>query len=99
MRTEQVVKLSGATPRQVEFWRSRGYITPSISNPSGSGRLRDWSETDVVKVLFMRHLIAIGMDPLRAAGWWDEGSQRIDIDSEFVSVQIDIKAMRESLFP
>jgi hypothetical protein len=83
------------TYRQLLHWTALGYIKPSERERTGTGNPIQWSTEDAVQVCVMRQLTAIGFAPARAAEHRaDPETVEIGIDSENVSVRIDIEAIR-----
>lgn len=48
--TSDVVRLTGATKRQVDYWRTRGHIVPSGHSPRGSGEYAIWTGLDIRRI-------------------------------------------------
>lgn len=54
LSTDEVARRAGVTVRQLRYWRTRGYVTPSIA--PGTGRPGDylrWSEEDVARARYL----------------------------------------------
>ena len=47
--THEMMNLTGATFRQLDYWVKRGLLEP-IGNPSGSGHYRNFVSADIQKV-------------------------------------------------
>jgi DNA-binding transcriptional MerR regulator len=58
--TAQVARLTGLTPRQLDWWDRRGFLRPSVTAASGYGSRRRYSFTDVVKLRLASRLRAAG---------------------------------------
>ena len=58
--TAEVAKLTGLTPRQLDWWDRRGFISPSSAQAAGYGSKRRYSFTDVVKLRLAARLRAAG---------------------------------------
>jgi len=56
----------GATPRQLDFWIRMGYLLPDQPAP-GSGRSREWPESEIQVAQLMARLVAGGFVPAAAA--------------------------------
>lgn len=69
MRTPEVVRLSGATYRQVSYWASLG-ILPGVPRRPGNGQPRTWSTPDAHRIRLVASAVKHGFSPsyaLRAA--------------------------------
>jgi DNA-binding transcriptional MerR regulator len=58
--TSEVARLTGLTPRQLDWWDRRGFLRPSVMAASGYGTRRRYSFTDVVKLRLAARLRAAG---------------------------------------
>jgi DNA-binding transcriptional MerR regulator len=58
--TAEVARLTGLTPRQLDWWDRRGFLRPSVTAASGYGTRRRYSFTDVVKLRLAARLRAAG---------------------------------------
>lgn len=52
--------MTGLTPRQLDWWDRRGFLSPSATRASGYGSKRRYSFTDVVKLRLAARLRAAG---------------------------------------
>lgn len=59
--TNTVVKLTGLTPRQIDYWDRTHFIKPSIKEAAGYGTGRLYSFEDVVQLKVARTLIDKGV--------------------------------------
>ena len=59
--TAQAARLSGLTPRQLDYWARRGFLRPSLQEASGYGSSRRYSFTDIVKLRVAARLRASGI--------------------------------------
>ncbi len=58
--TADVARLTGLSPRQLDWWDRRGFLRPSVTAASGYGTRRRYSFTDVVKLRIAARLRAAG---------------------------------------
>lgn len=58
--TAEVAKVTGLTPRQLDWWDRRGFLSPSVAGAAGYGSRRRYSFTDVVKLRLAARLRAAG---------------------------------------
>ena len=59
--TNTVVKLTGLTPRQIDYWDRTHFIKPSVKEAAGHGTGRLYSFEDVVQLKVARTLIDKGV--------------------------------------
>lgn len=59
--TKQVLKLTGLTTRQVDYWDRSHFIKPSIKEASGYGSTRLYSFTDLVQLKVAKTLMDKGI--------------------------------------
>ncbi len=59
--TKTAVKLTGLTPRQVDYWDRTHFIKPSVKEASGYGTGRLYSFEDIVQLKVAKTLIAKGV--------------------------------------
>ncbi len=52
--------MTGLTPRQLDWWDRRGFLSPSATRAAGYGSKRRYSFTDVVKLRLAARLRAAG---------------------------------------
>lgn len=57
-----VVRLTGATARQLVYWVDQGVIAPSVTAAGGSGGRHRWSATDVRTIRVLAKLADLGCD-------------------------------------
>lgn len=60
-KTDEVARLTGLTPRQLDHWDRTGFIRPSISPARGRGSSRLYSFTDVVQLRVAKELRDAGV--------------------------------------
>lgn len=61
-RTVDVVRLSGASYRQLDYWDLTGYLVPSVRPRAGTGGpVRLYSEADVAKARLTMFLMGCGV--------------------------------------
>jgi DNA-binding transcriptional MerR regulator len=58
--TAEVARVTGLSPRQLDWWDRRGFLSPSISGAKGYGSKRRYSFTDVVRLRLAARLRAAG---------------------------------------
>lgn len=62
---EHVLRVSGASARQLDHWRTRGYLKPE--GKGGCGTSFRWSADEVRAAVAMTRLVAAGITPAAAA--------------------------------
>lgn len=67
--TARAARLSGLSPRQLDYWDRRGLLTPSVAAAAGYGSSRRYSFADVVRLRVAARLRAagFGLQSLRQA--------------------------------
>jgi DNA-binding transcriptional MerR regulator len=58
--TAEVARVTGLTPRQLDWWDRRGFLSPSVAAAKGYGSRRRYSFTDVVRLRLAARLRAAG---------------------------------------
>src|SRR5207247_10061023 len=58
--TAQVARLTGLSPRQLDYWDRRGFVRPSLVAASGYGSARRYSFPDLVRLRVAARLRAAG---------------------------------------
>ena len=61
------VRIIGASYRQISYWTTRGWVTPSISKGIGTGNVRWYSYDDLIGIAAMYALCNSGVIPKTAA--------------------------------
>jgi DNA-binding transcriptional MerR regulator len=56
-----VMKASGITYRQLDYWARENIVVPTVHNPSGSGSQRLWSFTDILEIKLIKKLMDTGI--------------------------------------
>lgn len=59
--TAEAARLSGLTPRQLDYWDRLSFLKPSLTQASGYGSARRYSFTDVVRLRVAARLRASGI--------------------------------------
>lgn len=55
-RTSDVIRLTGLTKRQLDYWEGMGFLKPSIAPARGKGSVRLYSFRDVVQLRVTKEL-------------------------------------------
>ena len=58
--TAQTARLTGLTPRQLDYWDRRGFVQPSAARASGYGSARRYSFEDLVRLRVAARLRTAG---------------------------------------
>jgi len=58
--TAEVARVTGLTPRQLDWWDRKGFLSPSVAGANGYGSRRRYSFTDVVRLRLAARLRAAG---------------------------------------
>jgi DNA-binding transcriptional MerR regulator len=82
--TAQVARLTGLTPRQLDYWDRRGFVRPSVAAASGYGSARRYSFVDLVRLRVAARLRAAGFGLKKIAQCIDT-LQRLDPSREGMS--------------
>lgn len=82
---EHVLRVSGATERQIWHWRISGYLMPR--GEGGTGYAFDWPADEVRVATAMKRLVDAGVTPAAAARAARNGGElapgvRVSIDAE-----------------
>lgn len=56
-----VCKIVGISYRQLDYWATKGIVTPSINDASGSGSRRVYSFSDLVELRVIKKLLDAGV--------------------------------------
>lgn len=67
--TRDVMRLSGATYRQIDHWCRRGFLGERLTASTGSGYERTFTYLEVRQVVLGRELIALGVNPEKALAY------------------------------
>jgi DNA-binding transcriptional MerR regulator len=58
--TAQTARLTGLSPRQLDYWDRQGFVRPSVARASGYGSARRYSFADLVRLRVAARLRAAG---------------------------------------
>ena len=58
--SKQAAKSVGCSLRQLQYWREKGVVVPTIKG-TGTGRSIYYSQSDVVQLAIMEYLLSIGL--------------------------------------
>lgn len=58
--SKQAAKSVGCSLRQLQYWREKGVVVPTIRG-TGTGRSIYYSEADVVQLAIMEYLLSVGL--------------------------------------
>ena len=58
--SKQAAKSVGCSLRQLQYWREKGVVVPTIKG-TGTGRSIYYSQSDVVQLAIMEYLLAVGL--------------------------------------
>ena len=58
--TADVVKITGATPRQLTYWARNAIVMPSVQSSNGPGTRRFYSFDDLIQLHFLYRLKDLG---------------------------------------
>ena len=56
----EAAQITGCTRRQLQYWRDVGMVVPTV-NPSGKGRNVYYSQSNLLELKVMEHLLALGL--------------------------------------
>jgi len=59
--TSETARLTGLSPRQLDHWDRKGFLSPSIERAAGYGSFRRYSFADVVRLKVAARLRAAGV--------------------------------------
>jgi DNA-binding transcriptional MerR regulator len=66
-KTSEVLKETGLSMRQLDYWCTKGYVWPSLNDSRGSGDPRAFSQEDVDRILKIKAYIDEGFTVKAAA--------------------------------
>ncbi len=72
---EHVVRVSGATARQLDHWVRTGYLRPE--GPGGTGNNFHWPAVEVRAAILMKRLVEVGLTPAGAARAARDGCEEL----------------------
>lgn len=58
---ETVMRTTGITYRQLDYWARTGLLTPSVADARGSGSQRKYAFTDIVQLKAIKNLLDAGV--------------------------------------
>lgn len=58
--TKQAAKIIGCSLRQLQYWREKGVVMPTIKG-TGTGRSIYYSQSDLVQLAIMEYLLSTGL--------------------------------------
>ena len=59
--SKELMRRTGVSYRQLDYWERTGIVTPSVQAASGSGTKRGWSEGDVAYVVVIVSFLDAGL--------------------------------------
>ena len=65
--SKQAAKIIGCSLRQLQYWREKGVVIPTIEG-SGTGRSIYYSQSDLVQLAIMEYLLSVGLS-FATASW------------------------------
>ena len=65
--TKQAAKIIGCSLRQLQYWREKDVVVPTIEG-SGTGRSIYYSRSDLVELAIMQYLLSVGLS-FALASW------------------------------
>lgn len=91
--TQEAQRLTGLTPRRLQYWDETGFITPSIAARQGRGSPRLYSFRDLVQLRIAAQLRdQLSLQALRRL------KHAFDIDAPFASVRFGISPGGETAY-
>lgn len=76
--TKQAAKIIGCSLRQLQYWREKNVVVPSIEG-SGTGRSIYYSRSDLVQLAVMEYLLSVSLS-FATASWGLKELIKIDPD-------------------
>ncbi|MFM6396898.1 MerR family transcriptional regulator, partial [Planktothrix sp.] len=58
--SKQASEITGCSLRQLQYWREKGVVVPSIS-ATGTGRSIYYSRSELVKLAAMEYCLSVGL--------------------------------------
>ena len=65
--SKQAAKIIGCSLRQLQYWRDKGVVVPTIEG-SGTGKSIYYSQSDLVQLAIMEYLLSVGLS-FATASW------------------------------
>lgn len=59
--SSEASKITGCSRRQLQYWRQQGVVVPTV-NPGGKGRNVYYTESDLLILSIMEHLLSLGLN-------------------------------------
>ena len=79
--SKQAAKTVGCSLRQLQYWREKGVVVPTIKG-TGTGRSIYYSQSDVVRLAIMEYLLSVGLSFSEASRGLKE---LINTDSDYAN--------------
>ena len=79
--SKQAAKIVGCSMRQLQYWREKGVVVPTIEG-TGTGRSIYYSRSDLVELAIMEYLLAVGLSFREASRGLKE---LIEVDSHYAA--------------
>ncbi len=76
--SKQAAKIIGCSLRQLQYWRDKGVVVPTIEG-SGTGRSIYYSQSDLVQLALMEYLLSVGLS-FATASWGLKELVKTDAD-------------------
>ncbi|MDJ0897327.1 MAG: MerR family transcriptional regulator [Xenococcus sp. MO_188.B8] len=76
--SKQAAKIIGCSLRQLQYWRDKGVVVPTIEG-SGTGRSIYYSQSDLVQLAIMEYLLSVGLS-FATASWGLKELIKTDVD-------------------
>lgn len=77
--TKQAAKTVKCTLRQLQYWREKDVVVPTIKG-TGTGRSIYYSQSDVVQLAIMEYLLSVGLSFSQASRGLKE---LVEVDSDY----------------
>lgn len=91
--TKEALRLTGLTPRRLQYWDETGFITPSVAARQGRGLPRLYSFQDLVQLRIAAQLRdRLSLQALRRL------KAALDIDAPFAEVRFAVTADGETVY-
>ncbi|MDJ0713812.1 MAG: MerR family transcriptional regulator [Prochloraceae cyanobacterium] len=87
--SKQAAKIIGCSLRQLQYWREKEVIVPTIEG-SGTGRSIYYSRSDLVQLAIMEYLLSVGLS-FATASW--ALKQLVESDSDYANSETEKRWM------
>ena len=87
--SKQAAKIIGCSLRQLQYWREKEVIVPTIEG-SGTGRSIYYSRSDLVQLAIMEYLLSVGLS-FATASW--ALKQLVESDSDYANPETEKRWM------